>query len=124
MAAGDNQTLLPRCNTHDPVGAQSIAQNDLCSTVGDTINFFLDKRGHLLRHAVQSLIQVPDVDTVFFTTERFQLWLYYATGHNYAGNFFVSLHCFSTPFRLKIFAGKCYATKLLAKWTASVASLP
>jgi hypothetical protein len=94
--------LLSRCNTHDPVGAQSIAQNDLRGTVGDTINFFLDKRGHLLRHAVQSLIQVPDVDTVFFTKERFQLRLYYATGHNYAGNFFASLHCFSTPFRLKI----------------------
>jgi hypothetical protein len=102
MAAGDNQSLFSRCDTYDPVGAQSIAQDDLGGTVGDTINFFLDKRGHFLRHAVQSLIQVPDVDTVFFTTERFELRLYYATGHNYAGNFFVSLHCFSTPFRLKI----------------------
>jgi hypothetical protein len=101
MAAGDNQTLLSRCNTHDPVGAQSVAQNDLCSTLSDTINLLLYKRRHFLGHAVQSLIQVSDFDIVFPATERFQLRLYYAAGHNYAGRFFMILQYLDVPFQLK-----------------------
>jgi hypothetical protein len=50
---------------------------------------------------VQSLIQVPDFDIVFLAPERFQLRLYYAAGHNYAGRFFMILQYLDAPFQLK-----------------------
>jgi hypothetical protein len=102
MAAGDDQPLLSSCNTDNPVGAQPVAQNDLHGTVGNTINLFLDERAHPLRDSVQSLIELPNHYTIFFRAKRFQLRLYHAAGHNYTGDFFVSLQYFSTPFRFRI----------------------